>query len=459
MSQINKSLLNWVLSIEDDEKIYVDTYGSFSMDRMDFDIFIDDAESEKFDRAEKLIIENDGIAPSEEIAHDYYKPIQVYNHELFHYYQAFTLPAFRVYQQITKRKTEFEAATMLRFFEYGNYYIIGKDKKIFDVLNKKDFNLPSDEEINFNKLNTKYKFFREQWTAKYKNISLFYIIEGMAHIMSIQLTPYSKNYLKYAEDKIEYNIAYDVFDSYIDTQYNNIEIRIKHLIFLNICYFTCQTYSLEEDEILEKSSRVFYTLCSRINLYFKTFITFIERYVDYSEFELKQLNQFDIHTEDIEKSNKNQLCNIYALFELIPCIEQDAKKFYNLKVYTSLDVDKEILEIFESLKIDLTNIYQLTNFALFPTRMADMWESYDIIQKIKIEDNNFSFTDESAFYELISSCKKLLKRKLSLIPCCEEHGTIDNKFDILDCDNEGSLAFYLKELTQRKATDLFRIRR
>ena len=129
-SKIDRELLDWVLSIEDDfEEIYATTHGSFAPDRMDFKIFISDEESEKFDIAEKILIENNGIAPNDEVAHDYYKAVQTYNHELVHYYQALTLPAFMMYQKIYKRNTEFEAATMLRYFDYGFSYTLPKDKK------------------------------------------------------------------------------------------------------------------------------------------------------------------------------------------------------------------------------------------------------------------------------------------------------------------------------------------
>ena len=93
---------------------------------------------------------------------------------------------------------------------------------------------------------------------------------------------------------------------------------------------------------------------------------------------MKQLNQFEINQKDIDICNKNQLCNIYAFFELIPMIEQDTKKFYNSIAKDLLDVPNEYFEILKKeLNIDLLSIYQLENFALFPVRIADLWEAYD----------------------------------------------------------------------------------
>lgn len=306
---IDKNLLEWILSIDDTDQIYAQNYGSFSLEKMDFNIFITDEEFKKYNEAEKAIINNNNIPPTKEIGYNYYKPIQAHNHELIHFYQALSLPAFNIYQKLTKRLIEFEAAIMLKYFESGYSYTLKKNTKILEALKNPEFNLP-ETETSLNKLISNYRFYKEQWASKYKDISLFYIIEGMSHIMSIQLTPDSSNYLAGMENHTEYNIAYNIFSSCIDVEYKDINIRIKHLIFLYICYFSCQIYSLPEDKILKKSSRLFYVLSKKINLYIKAFIELIGRYKSLSENRLKQLNQFQINKDDIKISNKNQLCII-----------------------------------------------------------------------------------------------------------------------------------------------------
>ena len=447
-------LLKWILDFEENSHIFAEKYGSFSLARMDFNVFISDNEIEKFNEAEKLIIENDGVAPNKEVEANYYRYIQAHNHELFHYYQALALPAFQIYQNITKNKTEHEAATMLRYFEEGHNYILGESKTILEALNNPKFTLPKIDEKNFYTSVEKYKYFAEQWTAEYQNISLFHIIEGMAHIMSVQLTPNTTNYLNGTENNPIYNKAYDVFSSYINEKFKSMDIRINHLTFLYICYFSCQIYSLPEDNIMEKTVRLFHFLCSRINDYYESFEKLKSRYIHYSENELRQLNQFSITDDDIVNATKIQLIYIYSFYELIPCIEQDAKKFYNDKSY--INIPNEFIKALKSLNIDLTNIYQLANFALFPKKMADIWEAYDIIQKLEIDDNQFDIAGESGFFELIDSCKNILKDNISSIPCCSEHGNVNNKLEVLYCENEGGFAFYLKELTGREAIDLFK---
>ncbi len=450
-----KELLKWILDFEENSHIFAEKYGSFSLARMDFNVFISDDEMEKFDEAEKMIIENNGIAPTEEVEANYYRFIQAHNHELFHYYQALALPAFQIYQKITKNKTEHESAIMLRYFEDGYSYTLGENKNILEALKNSNFKLPEIDEKNFYEAIEKYKFFVAQWTSEYKGISLFHIIEGMAHIMSIQLTPNVVNYLKGTENNPIYNKAFDTFKKYIDKEFDYIDIRIDHLTFLYICYFSSHIYSFYNDTIINKTARLFHFLSSRVNQYYKTFEKLKDRYKKYSEIELRELNQFSIKEKDIKNATKVQLIYIYSFYELIPIIKQDAEKFYN-KTFDTF-VPKEVIEALSSLDIDLSDIYQLANFALFPARMADIWEAYDIIQKLEIDNNKFDVAGESGFFELIENCKNMLRDDYSYIACCKEHGNVNNKLEVLYCENIGGFSYYLKELTGRESIDLFKV--
>ncbi len=457
MSQIDKALLDWVLSFDESDKLNAEKYGDFSLSRMDISVFVSDEEVERFDTAEKLMLENNGIAPSEEINQDYYRYIQAHNHELFHYYQALTLPAFQIYQRLSKGKLEHEADTMFRFFEEGNHFVLGKHRGVLEAMNQPDFYTPEDVEKNFNEIISKYKFYAQQWYSEFHGLSLFHIIEGMAHIFSVQLTDTAQNYLPSLEDSPDYHIAYDIFNSYINDEFQFLDVRTKHLTFLYICYFSCQIYDHIEDEVLERPSRLFHLLCSRLNLYFKSFLKLHERYEKYSENELRELNQFDINDESLKTASKTQISQIYAFFELIPCIEQDAEKYYRKIPQDTLKNSSEFLFILGNLDIDLKNPFQLANFSMFPTVWADFWEVYDTIQQTKIANNDFNVSEESAFYEFMNKCKKLLSNKPHFISCCEEHGSINNKLELLYCKNEGSFAYYLKVFTQRETTDLFKI--
>lgn len=456
-NKINKKLLNWVLSIDNNENAFAITYGAFSISKMDFKVFISDDEIEKFDIAVKIIQEkNNNI--SEDIYKNYYRYIQAHNHELFHYYQALTLPSFNIYQKLSKRKLEFEASIMLRYFEHGCSYILGRDKKILDILlSQSNFKLDNEEIKNFNNLFKKYKYYSELWSKKYQELSLFYIIEGMAHIMSIQLTDNSKNYLSETENKIEYNIAYDVFESHIDEQYFSTNIRIKHLIFLYICYFSCQTFNFPEDKELNKVPKLFYLLCSNINLYFKKFYQILKQYIKYSKDELTKLKYFKPLKQELKLANKDQIAQIYSFFDLVHTIKYDAERHYSTDLSFASNISNEFSDIFKYLKINLNDPLELAKLALFPSKMADLWEAYEKIQKSKIENMDFTNSQEITFYEFVEKCKKILDNKTSIIPCCEFHGIINNKAKILYCQTEGGFAYYIKELTGKNAFELFKI--
>jgi len=455
--KIDNELLSWVLSFDENDELNAEKYGDFSLSRMDISVFISDEDTERFNIAERTIQENNGVIPTEEVAQDYYRYIQTHNHELFHYYQALTLPAFQIYQRLSKGKLEHEANIMFPFFEEENHFTLGKHRGVFEALKQSNFHTSEDVIHNLNEILIRYKFYTKQWYAEFHGLSLYHIIEGMAHIFSIQLTDNSKNYLPSLDDNSDYHIAYDIYNSYVGEEFKFIDLRTKQLAFLYICYYSCQIYDHIEDEVLERPSKLFHLLCSRLNLYFDSYLKLLERYEKYSEAELRELNQFNIDDESLKNANKAQISQIYSFFELIPCIEQDAEKYYRQIPQDKLKNPNEILSILESLGIDLKNSFQLANFSIFPFVWADFWEVYDTIQKTSIEDKDFNVSDELAFYEFMTKCKKLLSRKPHFIFCCEQHGYIDNKIELLHCRNSESFANYLRAYTEREPIDLFKI--
>lgn len=457
MKKIDKSLLNWILSIDKEEQIFARAYGSFSVPRMDFNIFISAEETKKFDAAMQQMSKKSDTPVTDGTKKDFYRYIQAHNHELFHYYQAYALPAFNIYQKLSKINTEYEAIVMLRYFEEGNSYILGEDRNLFDALRKTNFSLLDNEIEDFNDFMKKYQFYQNQWKLEYQQLSLFYIIEGMAHIMSTQHTEESKNYLPETDNIVEYNIAYEIFSSHVNDQYKYIDIRIKHLVFLYICYFSCQIYSVPEDEDQFKTHKMFYTLCANLNSYFETFYDLLDKYSEYTDSQLRQIQSINIEELGMSLVNKNQLIQIYSFFDLVSTIKKDAEAEYDFNSFLTLNTANEIIEIFSSLNINITDYFQLAKLALFPVKMGDLWEIYAKIQKTKIDNKSFNVKDENGFYELIHNCKKLLNEKISFLPCCEEHGLVNNKATILYCENEGGTAYFLKELIQRDAFDLFKI--
>lgn len=454
MTKINKDLLKRVIATDKSNEIYAEVYGSFSLERLDISIYLSEEDTEKFDVAEKIMLENNGIAPSEEVYTDYYRYIQAHNHELFHFYQSLSLPALHIFQKLKKRKLEFETVTMLRFFEQGNSYSMKKDSSLLAPLHQDKIEISDESAKNFNTFGEKYEFYSNQFHATYDGVSLFHIIEGMAHVFSIQLTDTAKSYLPKLENNSDYHIAYDTFYSYVDSLNQGIDSRFKNLLFLYICYYSCQVYDQLKSETTEIPSRLFHTLCSRANLYIDGFYTLLERYKKYSESELRQLNQFEVNDELLKLANQEQIAQIYTFFELIPCIEQDAKKFYISEPKDILEPRKEWLSILESLNIDVKDPYLLVNLSIFPLVLADFWEAYDKITNTRVENNEFTTGLEQGFYSFIDNCRNFLNYKEVL--CCEKHGLVKNKEKALHCESPEGVAYLLKELTGRQAIDLFR---
>jgi len=120
VSEINKELLEWVISYDGQSEVYAKRYGVFSLSRMDVEIFLSEEEINKYNIAEQYLLDNKDSPAPEHIIQDYYAYIQAHNHEFFHYYQALTIPAFQIYQRLSRGKVEYEAATMLGFLEEGS---------------------------------------------------------------------------------------------------------------------------------------------------------------------------------------------------------------------------------------------------------------------------------------------------------------------------------------------------
>jgi len=456
MTEINQELLNWFLTLDTKNQVYAKKYGLFSVSRRDIEVFMSDDDIQNFDIAEKYHLDNKGISAPKEISDHYYKYIQAHNHELFHYYQSLTLPAFQIYQRLAKNKLEYEAVTLLKYFEEGCSYILGENKDILDVLRDSNFNIQSDNN-NFNELMLLYEFYIEQWNSTYKGISLFNIIEGMAHIFSMQLTNTGNNYLLEMEGDPVYYVAYNSFVSNINDKNIDIGIRIKYLFFIAICHFSCQKYDNIGDSVLNKPSRLFHMLCSKINLYIEKFYSSINTYKKYSELELRKLKKIPIDEKILSRVNKERVVSIFSFLDVLNVINEDSKEVLHTTKNYDLNNSIEPLEIFSELNIDLNSCDQTVLFSIFPEIWADMWMAYDTRQDHKVGDNEFSFNDEIAFYELIENCKKFFDTSRPYFPCCEIHGDVKTVNEVLHCRNEEGLAYYLKQLTGRNAFELFKI--
>lgn len=155
------------------------------------------------------------------------------------------------------------------------------------------------------KLNRTASFYNKCWVAEHKEISLLMLVESMAHIMSIQLNYQSNNYLANVESNPTYNLPYKTFLKGIDE--SNLDERWKHLLFLYICYVSCQAVSKLENDDETLPVLVFFQLMARADAYLNALTQLVERYKCYSNEELIELLHFGLRKEDFEQATADQI--------------------------------------------------------------------------------------------------------------------------------------------------------
>lgn len=378
--------------------------------------------------------------------------MQAYHHEYAHLYQVLALPAFQLLWASRHNYIRMQAFIMLKYFELGKSFDLETNTMLLDALKVPNLPIADDDTMKFKPIIRSYKFHIENWKNKNQQISFFEIIEGMAHIMSLQLSDTPDTDILKIEQYLEYSSAYVYFERQIETA--QFETRWKYLLFLYICYFACQHINNEAQTTKDVAVKMFKFLCSRAQKYLNALKKLHHRYTDYDQQQLKELNRWPILEHDFEKVGDQKRASIYALFELIEMIEDEAKtKGLNQNLYTEALDDFYVAS--NNLKVDFKDIFTLARMVIFPENFYWVPELHNIVMDSSSGDNEFTYRDEAQFYHFIYRCNRLFIDSEDVL-CCEEHGCIDKRRKILKCSNEGSLAFTLKKMTQRPAYDLFR---
>lgn len=434
--------------------------GEFFLEGLDIHILISDSEMDDVLAAQEMLIDirsnNNALNYSEEeiksAENIYTSFMQAHNHELAHLYQVLALPAFQLVWATRFNFLKLEAAVMLRFFEQEGVFLGEKHSKLLEVLNDNHPLLEEEFAQQFNDFEISYKLYITNYNKEFKGISLFYIIEAMAHVMSLQLSDNPANDILGIGVATEYSIAYDLFNSHVEGM--EINIRWKYLLFIYISYFSCQHFDPEENGSGIPSVHIFIFLCSRAGEYAKALLSLYKTYEDYSIDELRMLNKWSITKSEIEFANHKQLAGLYSFFELIEMIENEAfpNGIQKKKLTTG-----SLSDFFTSSKnkgINWEDKYILARMLIFPANFIWIREVYDDVMGIKGVDKEFTYAQEAEFYRFIMSCKHLLQPSHDVL-CCQEHGMRDQRKKVLRCKNEGGLAFYLEALTGKLAYNLF----
>ena len=465
--KLDNSFMEIYVSNIDNESLFAaseNISGEFFLEGLDIQINISDKEMDDVATAQKMLLsirENDKSThySSEEIKyseHIYSSFMQAHNHELTHLYQVLALPAFQLVWSTRFNLLRLEASVMLRHFELDGYFSGEKYNKILEVLEDGNSTLKKEFTQQFNDFKESYELHIYNYKKEYRGISLFFIIESMAHIMSLQLSDKPNiDMLGIGEDR-DYAVAYNHFDSCVNDI--NLEIRWKYLLFIYICYFSCQHFEPEKGGSGFPSVHIFLFLCSRSKHYLKALKNLHKTYSPFSIKELKELKElkeFNISDTEIQNATHNQLAGLYSFFQLIEFIEDESfPKGIPKKNLTTRSLS-DFFVCSQSKGINWQDKYILAKILIFPANFVWIREIYDEVMGRKGADKEYTYAEEAIFYRFIMNCKNLLQPWNNVL-CCEEDGIKADRRKILWCKNEGGLAFYLQELTGKPAHKLFK---
>lgn len=435
--------------------------GEFFLEGLDIRIAISDSEMDDVLAAQDILTEiksesqqvNYSSEKIEEAKYIYTSFMQAHNHELAHLYQVLALPAFQMVWATRYNWLRFEAAVMLRYFEHGGSFRAESHYKILQILEDDQAALLDEFSEQFNSFANPYRMYIADYKNQHKGISLFYIVESMAHIISLQLSDTPEVDVLNLEVSEEYSAAFRHFDNYLGEI--EVQLRWKYLVFLYICYFSCQHFNTDIDHPINAAVDVFLSLCSKAKFYIETLAKLYQRYERYSLRELKELNQWPLSNDEIDLTNQQQLAGIYALFELIDILENQAFPDSALQKSLTVNALSDFFSVSDAKGVDWSNKYTLARMLIFPANFVWTREIYDEVMGFVGTGKEFTYEQEATFYRFIMNCKCLLQAR-DPIPCCEEHGMRDQYKKVLRCKNEGGLAFYLQELTGKPAHELFK---
>lgn len=455
---ISESLLDWAIQQDRKDGLYAfadQVYGSYSSDLVEININVDEEvicdveEYLSLEPKERSSLSAARLAKLEKSFRIYF---QVHNHELFHFYQFLSLPLFSVFCVVRKRYLEYQTALMLQCFEAGGEYRLSEHFSPLAVLKSSPELFPESWLSNSDAVLGAYKLQTELWNSESEGLSPFQLVEGMAHVASLQLSDDPDIDVLELEQVNDYVVAYKLFSA--SANFGGIETRWKYLLFLYYGHFSLQTPmgAVVEDPLI--AIKVFNWLCDRTELYLTLLSTLKKRYEKYSHDRLVTLNRWNQLSDLLQHASTQQLASIYAFFELIEAINDDIQKqnphpgqeVIEMQPFTGLASDHNI---------HVEDLFQLGLLVIFPERFYSVRETYDAIDSLQPDGQSFSYEKERGFYKFIRDCKNILNPASPSIECCEEHGKTSDVRRLLNCDNEDSVAFRLSALTGKAATDLF----
>lgn len=377
---------------------------------------------------------------------------QAHHHELTHFYQVLALPAFQAVWASRYYLLQLEAQVMLDFIKNDGIFYGEKHKGILQVLEDDYYSSKAKNDFiaNFNSIMSKYSYYVIPYKEnKIEGITLFHIIEGMAHIISLQLSDEEDDLLGVEYSKI-YTNAYDFYEKNID----GIELNLywKRFLFIYICFFSCQHLSRQGNSDNTPAVNIFIFLCMKAKHYITSWLELKKMYSGYTLDELKKINQWNILSKDeLELLNYDQLSSAYAFLWLIDFINDEVFPSKKLKV-------SGLSDFFTHSKrknIDWGDKYTLAKIIMFRDNFVWVRDVYDETLSGYRGNQEYTYSQEANFYSYILDCRHILN-PLYDVWCCREHGMDGQRKKILKCNNNNSLAIFIEAITGRPAYEIFK---
>lgn len=460
LQQVDQELMLSYLSSIDDDILFAKSEsvsGEFFLEGLDIRLILSDEDLDKVEIAQDILL---GRKSNTVMQHDdefldakktYSKFIQAHNHELAHLYQVLALPAFQIVWEMRYHLLRLEALVMLQYLENGGVFSVDEHPKVLKVL-EEDKSLAVFVK-QFNNFKIPYNVYILDYHKKINGVSFFYLIESMAHAISLQLSDEPESDILQIGASDEYTLAFDYFRK--SFKGGELQIRWQYLIFIYVCYFSCRYFDLNSQQSISTVVDVFFRLCLKTETYMEALMDSYNEYRNLSKDQLEALNSEKLSRRELDIATDNQIVSLLAFFDLIDTIERDTKVSEDF----ANSIENSILSDFflssQEKGIDWSDKYLLARILIFPENFVWLRDVYDEVMGIKGTGKEFTYQEEADFYRFIMNCKQLLQLR-NPIPCCEEHGVTDKYKKILRCKNEDGLAFHLESLIKRPAFDLFK---
>jgi len=431
-----------------DDLLEAEGNGTFSPETLEIRILISDIEIDDVIAAQQLLInQRAGKTVSktdvEEAQRIFRKFMQTHNHELAHFYQILALPTFQLIWASRFNWFKLETVALLKAFDAKKTIDLNENSSAGSLLTDSDRAAGAD-------LFQAFELYQYIYRHQTQGISVEALIEGMAHIMSLQLSDTPDTDSLSIENNAIYTAAFQHLTASLDGV--EIETRWKLLLFSYYCYFSLHSKP-QDVQSATNPVQVFLNFCTRAPHHAKVLKDYHATFAKMAPADLSEkLGQWFTNRE-LSKATPLQKASVYSFFTLIPSLKSEAEA-WGIDV---TDIEVEDLNRHKALcdekGLHWSNEFLLARMLIIPSNFVWVREVYDAIQDRQPGEVTFSFSEQALFYEFIKNCRQIFTK--DHIMCCERHGVVDGFNKTLTCQEPGGFAYTFERLTGRRLREVF----